>query len=83
MELGELESSLLSFLSCAKAKRVLQPIEKMDGEQNWFNIWSVFHAWEEAGLELGNRLYRVFFLNWYPSKKLKYVKPRLGKSTLT
>ena len=61
MELGELESSLLSFLSCAKAKRVLHPIEKMDGEQNWFYIWSVFHVWEEAGLELGNRLYRVFF----------------------
>ena len=34
MELGELESSLLSFLSCAKAKRVLHPIEKTDGEQN-------------------------------------------------
>ena len=26
--------------------------------------------------------YRVFF-NWYPPKKLKYVKPRLGESTLT
>ena len=23
------------------------------------------------------------FVNWYPSKKLKYVKPRLGESTLT
>ena len=23
------------------------------------------------------------FLNWYPPKKLKYVKPRLGESTLT
>ena len=27
-------------------------------------------------------LYRVFF-NWYPPNKLKYVKPRLGESTLT
>ena len=26
--------------------------------------------------------YRVFF-NWYAPKKLKYVKPRLGESTLT
>ena len=26
--------------------------------------------------------YRVFF-NWYPLKKLKYGKPRLGESTLT
>ena len=26
--------------------------------------------------------YRVFFFNWYPPKKLKYVKPRLGESTL-
>ena len=25
----------------------------------------------------------VFFLNWYPPKKLKYGKPRLGESTLT
>ena len=24
-----------------------------------------------------------FFFNWYPPKKLKYVKPRLGVSTLT
>ena len=23
------------------------------------------------------------FFNWYPPKKLKYVKPRLGESTLT
>ena len=29
------------------------------------------------------RRYRVFFLNWYPPKKLKYGKPRLGESTLT
>ena len=28
--------------------------------------------------------YRVFFfLHWYPPKKLKYGKPRLGESTLT
>ena len=26
--------------------------------------------------------YRVFF-NWYPPKKLKYEKPRLGESTAT
>ena len=25
----------------------------------------------------------VFFLHWYPPKKLKYGKPRLGESTLT
>ena len=23
------------------------------------------------------------FLNWYPPKKLKYGKPRIGESTLT
>ena len=23
------------------------------------------------------------FFHWYPPKKLKYVKPRLGESTLT
>ena len=28
-------------------------------------------------------LYRVFFFNWYPPKKLKYGKPRLGESTAT
>ena len=28
-------------------------------------------------------LYRVFFFHWYPPKKLKYGKPRLGESTLT
>ena len=28
-------------------------------------------------------IYRVFFFNWYPPKKLKYGKPRLGVSTLT
>ena len=27
--------------------------------------------------------YRVFFSHWYPPKKLKYGKPRLGESTLT
>ena len=27
--------------------------------------------------------YRVFFSYWYPPKKLKYGKPRLGESTLT
>ena len=25
----------------------------------------------------------VFFSHWYPPKKLKYGKPRLGESTLT
>ena len=30
-----------------------------------------------------NALYRVFFSHWYPPKKLKYGKPRLGESTLT
>ena len=29
------------------------------------------------------KTYRVFFFNWYPPKKLKYGKPRLGESTLT
>ena len=28
-------------------------------------------------------IYRAFFLHWYPTKKLKYGKPRLGESTLT
>ena len=28
-------------------------------------------------------IYRVFFSHWYPPKKLKYGKPRLGVSTLT
>ena len=27
--------------------------------------------------------YRVFFFHWYPPKKLKYGKPRLGESTST
>ena len=27
--------------------------------------------------------YRVFSFHWFPPKKLKYVKPRLGESTLT
>ena len=27
--------------------------------------------------------YKVFFFNWYPPKKLKYGKSRLGESTLT
>ena len=27
--------------------------------------------------------YTGCFFNWYPPKKLKYVKPRLGESTLT
>ena len=28
-------------------------------------------------------MYKVFFFNWYPPKKLKYGKPRLGESTAT
>ena len=28
-------------------------------------------------------MYRVIFFHWYPPKKLKYGKPRLGESTLT
>ena len=27
--------------------------------------------------------YTGCFFHWYPPKKLKYVKPRLGESTLT
>ena len=30
-----------------------------------------------------NDYYTGCFFNWYPPKKLKYVKPRLGESTLT
>ena len=30
-----------------------------------------------------NMQYTGFFFNWYPLKKLKYGKPRLGVSTLT
>ena len=29
------------------------------------------------------QLVQGVFLNWYPPKKLKYGKPRLGESTLT
>ena len=31
----------------------------------------------------GSALYTGCFFNWYPPKKLKYGKPRLGESTLT
>ena len=34
-------------------------------------------------LRLTTYYYRVFFLHWYPPKKLMYGKPRLGESTLT
>ena len=30
----------------------------------------------------GRYIYRVIFFNWYPPKKLKYGKPRLGESML-
>ena len=40
-------------------------------------------------LSVSERLYQIqiytgcFFSHWYPPKKLKYGKPRLGESTLT
>ena len=34
-------------------------------------------------LSIFNVKYRVFFFHWYPPKKLKYGKPRLGVSSLT
>ena len=43
------------------------------GEEN-YNWW-----WWCKGYK---RRYRVFFY-WYPPKKLKYGKPRLGESTAT
>ena len=42
-----------------------------------YHLWN----WWRHGVTDRNS-YRVFF-HWYPPKKLKYGKPRLGESTLT
>ena len=39
--------------------------------------------YDKFKMSLPNKIYRVFVFHWYPPKKLKYGKPRLGKSTLT
>ena len=48
------------------------------------------HTEKEKQIKLVNRIkitkeghYTGCFFNWYPPKKLKYGKPRLGVSTLT
>ena len=41
-------------------------------------LTSSFAPFERSGRDIEG----VFF-NWYPPKRLKYVKPRLGESTLT
>ena len=46
----------------------------------YFKFWQQQNSWEDLIM-----WYRVFFFkffNWYPPKKLKYGKPRLGVSTL-
>ena len=42
------------------------------------------HHWHHLHYSLCHPIVQgVFFLHWYPPKKLKYGKPRLGESTLT
>ena len=48
-------------------------IERADGEGIW--LFSLPVA--------GDSTTGCFFSHWYPPKKLKYGKPRLGESTLT
>ena len=51
-------------------------------------LWVVQHTGVPGGVaghddDTQQYIYRVFFFHWYPIKKVKYGKPRLGESTLT
>ena len=47
----------------------------IDSDWWWLQLMQQFNA--------TSIIQGVFFLHWYPPKKLKYGKPRLGESTLT
>ena len=46
-------------------------------------IWYLLHRSPIYCLDIQIGHTGCFFLHWYPPKKLKYGKPRLGESTLT
>ena len=47
------------------------------------NIEHIAFYIENIAFDIETWLIQGDFFHWYPSKKLKYGKPRLGESTLT
>ena len=64
------------------AKYLVIPIEELQVESTRSYTVSYLQQLIITGLQNVADIQGVFF-NWYPPKKLKYGKPRLGESTTT